>query len=92
MKYDRLRKEQKPDITGIIYADRYSHILHRHEDITIIQGFPACPECGCALNRIWNENRWNCTGCGTEWTSLSLVEAVEREHALMSLSIRNMED
>lgn len=91
-KYDSLHRHNSKDITGDKYADTCTTVLHRKEQVTIIQGFPACPECGGTLGRVWEIDYWHCTECFTMWSTLDLVQAIEAENALMYVSIRNLED
>ena len=91
-KYNGLKEDVGNDIEGVKFQDSYSAFNHRKGKITLIRGFPACPECSCVLERIFNLEQWNCNTCGTVWSTNDLVNAIMIESALVATSIRNLRD
>lgn len=91
-RFDELKEACNYDITGQKYTTAYSDIIRYKGRTVIIHGFPACPECHYTLLRLYFENAWYCTRCRTEWSRVELVEAIENESALMTVSIRELSD
>ena len=91
-KYDGLREYPSKEILGKQHTKASSCFLWRGKELTIIGGFPACPECGHTLSKVLSQSTWLCSSCGTVWTSLDLVQAVEAENTLVTVSIRNLEE
>ena len=91
-KYNELKEHPSKDILGVRHKDSYSSFLHRAGKVTIIHGFPLCPECKCQLGRLFNQDTWICSHCHTVWSSKDLVNAIETENALTTISIRSLSD
>jgi len=84
-KYSDLQEEYSNTFVGEKYADQCSDFVLTDEGTVIIQGFPACPECGTILTHLFLLGKWVCAGCETEWDECSLVEALQNEGAVAKL-------
>ena len=78
------------EIVGTRYVHAVSSFLWRSEELTIIRGFLACPECEYTLKRNWSLNTWACPHCETVWSDRDLVQAVETEQSYTRISVRNL--
>lgn len=80
-------------INGMRNVENSSEFVRRENEVIVIRGQPACPECHSLLYRdaaIY----WHCTGCGCVWTAAELVEAIEAEDKAMRsrVTIRGLID
>jgi len=85
-KYNGLREEPSENsFTGVKFTDYYAGAVPTKDGVAFISGFPACPECGKALDCLFLEDMWHCSGCDTRWSNLSLIEALRDERAVAKL-------
>ena len=56
------------------------------EQIEILTGSPDCPMCGKLLSLRsmpdLGETPWHCTGCGTQWRTGDLIDALNQNLAI----------
>ena len=85
-KYDKLKEPSDENtFVGDKFADKYSDFIYTKEGTSIIQGFPACPECGSVLARRFLQDTWYCSSCNTVRGRHSLIEALQNERAIAKL-------
>lgn len=85
-KYDSLKAESSKSIfRGSKLVEQLSDFVVIKDGRAVIQGLPACPECGNLLTHQFLKNEWYCTGCGTGWDEESLVEALQNEREVEGL-------
>ena len=78
-KYNDLKSSNIDAIEGK-HKNYYSDFLHyRNGGVTVIRGYPACPECQTFLSKDYLGAKWFCTECGTVWTTAELVHAIKSE-------------
>ena len=90
-KYDSLRELPNDDITGVIRRRELSSFILDGDHIRIIHGLLPCPDCGSILDIDFKTDKWRCSGCGTEWSSQELLEAIKSGYQTPYLSIRDLE-
>ena len=78
-KYRTLGEDKPDEIRGARHEREVSNFLWQKGKLTIIRGFPQCPECSYVLQRQWKVDQWVCTHCHTVYTTRSLVEAIRNE-------------
>ena len=92
MKYNTLKDIPIRIVEGARHIAATSCFLRRHDELTILHGIPACPECKHILHMNLRNAGWHCIWCGTDWATLDLIQAIENEDALATVSIRNLEE
>ena len=92
MKYSTLKEAPFKIIEGIRHVAATSSFLRRNDELTILHGIPACPECKHLLHMNIRTAGWHCIWCNTDWAVLDLIQAIETEDALATVSIRDLED
>ena len=71
--------EDTLDIEGAAHQEQYAEFVCVGRDRVLIKGFPACPECGYTLSLGYIKERWLCRKCSTNWSSVELVNAINKE-------------
>ena len=85
-KFELLKDPSAEDtFTGVKFADQYTESVPTEDGMAIIQGFPACPQCGVILSCEFTAQQWCCAGCHTRWNKASLIEALQNERAVAKL-------
>ena len=78
-------------IIGAKHTKHMSTFLWHGDSLTIISGFPSCPDCGYTLDRQWAQDVWTCLHCKTVWSDKDFVQAIETELAVVRVSVRSLE-
>lgn len=83
-KYGELEEEDLgDDIVGVRYVKELTSAVFDGVHNRIIQGLVDCPECGTTLNKNYIRDTWECGGCGTKWTSIDLLSAIEMSNPVI---------
>lgn len=84
-KYDDLKEEVGEEVGGARHHNAVSNFLWTKGELTIIRGYPLCPECGHVMVRVWEPTSFTCNECNTHWSAQELVNAMRNEKAIKSI-------